>query len=65
MNYEITKNYENIDLTDLWFNGEYEQVAEIIRDSKEFLEKDRLIDFCLYFDKYVGRRELQVLQKLI
>ena len=58
-------NYENIDLTDLWFDGEYEQVAGIIRDSKEFLEKDRLIDFCIYFDKYVGRKELQVLQKLV
>ncbi len=58
-------NYTNIELTDLWFEGEYEQVAEIIRDSKDFLEKDRLIDFCLYFDKYVGRRELKVLQKLV
>jgi len=58
-------NYTNIELTDLWFEGEYEQVAEIIRDSKDFLEKDRLIDFCLYFDKYVGRRELEVLQKLV
>ena len=58
-------NYTNIELTDLWFEGEYEQVAEIIRDSKDFLEKDRLTDFCLYFDKYVGRRELEVLQKLV
>ena len=57
-------NYENIDLTDLWMDGEYEQVAGIIRDSKEFQESDRLIDFCLYFHKYVGCKQLEVLQKL-
>ena len=58
-------NYSNIELTDLWFDGEYEKVAEVIKDSKDFLEKDRLIDFCLYFAKYVGDKELRILQKLI
>ena len=51
-------NYSNIELTDLWFDCEYEKVAGVIKDSKDFLEKDRLIDFCLYFTKYVCRNEL-------
>ena len=55
----------NIELTDMWLDGKFNQVASHIADSKEFLEKDRLIDFCLYFHKYVGRAELKVLSKLI
>jgi hypothetical protein len=55
----------NIELTDMWFDGKFNEVASHIIDSKEFMEKDRLIDFCLYFHKYVGRDELQILQKLI
>ncbi|MBD36221.1 MAG: hypothetical protein CL512_05580 [Actinobacteria bacterium] len=58
-------NYENIELTEMWQDGKYEEVANAIRDSKEFSEKDRLIDFCLYFAKYLGNRELKVLHKLV
>ena len=56
---------ENIELTDLWYDGKYNEVASYITDSKEFLEKDRLIDFCIYFNKYIGERELLTLKKLI
>ena len=56
---------ENIDLTELWQDGKYTQVASHILDSKEFVEKDRLMDFCIYFNKYVGEKDLLVLQKLI
>ena len=55
----------NIDLTELWFDGKYTEVSSYILDAKEFQEKDRLMDFCLYFTKYVGGRELEVLHKLI
>jgi len=56
---------ENIELTDLWQDGNFDEVASYILDSKEFLEKDRLIDFCIYFNKYIGERELVVLKKLV
>ena len=55
----------NIELTDMWLDGKFNEVASHITDSKEFQEKDRLIDFCLYFNKYVGQEELKVLSKLI
>jgi hypothetical protein len=54
-----------IQLTEMWQNREFNKVAEVICDSKEFLEKDRLIDFCAYFQKYLGENELKVLSKLI
>jgi len=56
---------ENIDLTELWQDGKYLEVASHITDSKEFLEKDRLMDFCIYFNRYIGEKDLLVLQKLI
>ena len=55
----------DIQLTEMWFDGKFNEVASHIADSKEFSEKDRLIDFCLYFNKYVGQEELKVLSKLI
>ena len=55
----------NIQLIEMWFDGKFNEVASHITDSKEFQEKDRLIDFCLCFHKYVGRAELKVLGKLI
>ena len=56
---------ENIELTDLWYEGKYNEVASHITESKDFLEKDRLIDFCIYFNRYIGEKDLLVLQKLI
>ncbi len=55
----------NLELTEMWQDGEFNQVTAHILDSKEFMQKDRLIDFCVYFSKYLGFKELQVLQKLI
>jgi hypothetical protein len=55
----------NLELTEMWQDGEFNQVTSHILDSKEFMQKDRLIDFCVYFSKYLGFKELQVLQKLI
>lgn len=56
---------ENIELTDLWHEGKYNEVASYITDSKDFLEKDRFMDFCIYFNKYIGERDLLILKKLI
>ena len=38
----------NIELTEMWLDGKFDEVIWEITDSKQFMEKDRLIDFCLY-----------------
>ena len=55
----------NIELTEMWLDGKFDEVAWEITDSKQFMEKDKLIDFCLYFQKYVGEEDLRILQKFI
>ena len=52
----------NLEITDLWYEGKYEEVAQVIK--QENWSTDRTIDFCLYFSKYVNKGDLQVLQKL-
>ena len=54
-----------IKLTEMWQDGEFEKVSSTILDSKEFMEKDRLMNFCMYFQKYLGTAELEVLIKLM
>ena len=54
----------NLELTEMWQDGKLNEVTAHILDSKDFMAKDRLIDFCVYFSKYLGLKELQVLQKL-
>ena len=55
----------NIELTEMWLDGKFDEVIWEITDSKQFMEKDRLIDFCLYFQKYVGEADLRILQKIL
>ena len=55
----------NIELTEMWLDGKFDEVIWEITDSKQFMEKDRLIDFCLYFQKYVGEGDLRILQKFL
>jgi len=52
-------------LTDLWQDGHYAQVADFISQSETFSSRANLIDFCVFLSKYLGFKELQVLQKLI
>lgn len=52
-------------LTELWKDGKYIEVAEIVAHTAPFSNRAKLIDFCVYFEKYLGRDELRVLQRLI
>ena len=52
-----------IDLTEMWQDGKYFQVTEIIWD--EDWDSARVIQFCSYFAKYLGTKELNVLSRLI
>ena len=54
-----------LQLTERWQDRQYAQVADYIRHDIVFSNRANLIDFCIYFDKYVGKEELNILQKLI
>ena len=54
-----------VELTDLWQDGRFGLVLDYLRHSEQFSDRANLIDFCVYFAKYLGADELQVLQKLI
>ena len=54
---------EYIKLTDLWNDGEYLQVGDVIRD--EEWSASRVAEFCAYFAKYVGVTDLNTLHRFI
>ena len=56
-------NTEFIVLTDLWSNGKYNEVGDIIR--AESWQPSRVAEFCLYFVKYMGIREFEILYKFL
>jgi len=57
------KNTEFINLTEMWQNGNYNDVAETIKT--ENWEHSTLAEFCSYFVKYLGIRELNLLYKFL
>ena len=54
---------EYIKLTDLWNNGQYLEVGDIIRSEK--WSASRVAEFCAYFVKYVGLSDLNTLHRFI
>lgn len=50
-------------LTDLWHEGKFLEVGKIIKD--EEWPSSRVAEFCLYFSKYVGLRDFEVLYKFL
>ena len=56
-------NTEHIKLTDLWNAGDYAEVGRII--SEEKWSASAVAEFCSYFAKYLGLRELEVLYKFL
>ena len=52
-----------IQLTDLWQEGNYAEVGHIIQ--KESWSASRIAEFCAYFFKYCGAKELEVLHKFL
>ena len=57
------KNTEFIKLTEMWQDAEYADVAETIH--AENWEHSTLAEFCSYFVKYLGTRELHLLHKFL
>jgi coproporphyrinogen III oxidase-like Fe-S oxidoreductase len=59
----MKKNTEYIKLTELWSDGNYTEVGNII--SQENWSASRIVEFCSYFCKYCGFKELELLNKFI
>lgn len=56
-------NTEYITLTELWKDGQYLQVGDIIRNER--WSAHRVVEFCAYFVKYVGASDLNALHRFI
>ena len=56
-------NTEYIKLTDLWNDGDYAELGYIIKE--ENWNASRIAEFCSYFAKYCGTRELELLYKFL
>jgi hypothetical protein len=54
---------EYIKLTDLWYDGKYLEVGNVIRE--ENWKPNEIAEFCLYFVKYVGLKEFELLHKFL
>jgi len=54
---------EYIKLTELWQDGEFELVGKSIANSR--WNHAELAEFCAYFNKYLGKSQLDVLYKFL
>jgi hypothetical protein len=52
-----------ITLTDLWNDGEYAEIGNIIQ--KEQWSPQKVAEFCAYFAKYCGVNQLNILYKFL
>tara|TARA_Y100000356_G_C11169366_1_gene240451 strand:- start:178 stop:354 length:177 start_codon:yes stop_codon:yes gene_type:complete len=57
------KNTEYIKLTEMWQDGLYSEVGEVIFN--EDWSNARVAEFCAYVAKYLGTRELNLLYKFL
>ena len=57
------KKTEFITLTDLWQDGKYLEVGDII--NKERWTPNRVAEFCAYVYKYLGTNQLDILYKFL
>ena len=62
---EKRTDFDFAELIEFWRDGRFDIVVNHIQHSEQFSIRANLIDFCIYFDKYVGKEELNILQKLI
>ena len=52
-----------IELTEMWQDGKYIDVADVI--FTEDWDNERITKFCAYFVKYLGTKELELLYKFM
>ena len=56
-------NTEYIKLTELWQDGDFNEVGTIINAEK--WNPRRVSEFCAYFSKYLGNAQLELLYKFL
>lgn len=56
-------NTEYVKLTDLWNNGQYIEIGDIIK--KESWKPSEVAEFCAYFARYCGLNQLNILYKFL
>ena len=59
----MNTNTEYIELTELWQDGLYNKVGEII--NKENWKPAEVAEFCNYINKYLGVNQLELLYKFL
>jgi hypothetical protein len=62
----ITTNKINtsfLQLTELWLDGDYRELGLIMNEESWSIPK--VAEFCSYFAKYVGLKELSILYKFL
>ena len=52
-----------IKLTELWQDGKYSSVGEFINKSN--WTNSEIVEFCSYFNNYLGKNQLDILYKFI
>jgi len=57
------KNTEYIELTELWQDGEFNEVGSII--NKEQWSSARIAEFCAYVNRFLGSNQLNLLYKFL
>ena len=63
MNKTTNTMTEYIKLTEMWQDGDYNEVAFII--NKEEWSRARVAEFCAYINKFLGSSQLNLLHKLL
>lgn len=63
INMKTKKNTEFVILTEMWKEGKYLDVGEII--FSEEWDRAKLAEFCAYFAKYLGLSQLNILYKFL
>ena len=57
------KHTEYINLTELWQDGEYNQVGSVI--NKEGWSPAKVAEFCAYMNRFLGSNQLNLLYKFL
>ena len=57
------KYTEFIELTELWQDGDYAEVAHIV--NTENWKPNRVAEFCSYFNRFLGTNQLNLLHKFL
>ena len=57
------KHTEYIELTELWQDGDYNEVGSII--NREKWTQSKVAEFCAYLNRFLGSNQLNLLYKFL